>query len=156
MDKDGDRLTVPMWYSELEAMGWKFQGDSTEKLHPGEESSVGTWYKDNFYITMGAAASLSLAFRALTTSAEDEFIAIAPYFPEYKVFVEASGATFKVVPADTTAFQIDFDALETMINSNTKGVIINSPNNPSGAVYSVATIEKLAALLEKKEKKVQE
>lgn len=50
MDKDGDRLTVPMWYAEMEAMGWKFQGDSTEKLHPGEESSVGTWYKDNFYI----------------------------------------------------------------------------------------------------------
>ena len=50
MEKDGDRITVPMWYSELEAMGWKFQGDSTEKLNPGEESSVGTWYKDNFYI----------------------------------------------------------------------------------------------------------
>ena len=110
------------------------------------------FHKDNFYITMGAAASLSLAFHALTTCGEDEIIAIAPYFPEYKVFVEAAGATFKVVPADTTAFQIDFDALEAMINSNTKGVIINSPNNPSGAVYSVATIEKLAALLEKKEK----
>lgn len=110
------------------------------------------FHKDNFYITMGAAASLSLAFRALTTCGDDEIIAIAPYFPEYKVFVEAAGATFKVVPADTTAFQIDFEALEAMINSNTKGVIINSPNNPSGAVYSVATIEKLSALLERKEK----
>ena len=110
------------------------------------------FHKDNFYITMGAAASLSLAFRALTTRAEDEMIAIAPYFPEYKVFVEAAGATFKVVPADTVAFQIDFEALEAMLNENTKGVIINSPNNPSGAVYSAATIERLAALLEKKEK----
>lgn len=110
------------------------------------------FHKDNFYITMGAAASLSLAFRALTTAPSDEIVAIAPYFPEYKVFVEAAGATFKVVPADTVAFQIDFAALEEMINVNTKGVIINSPNNPSGAVYSVATIEKLAALLEKKEK----
>ena len=110
------------------------------------------FHKDNFYITMGAAASLSLAFRALTTSSEDEFIAIAPYFPEYKVFVEAAGAVLKVVPADTIAFQIDFDALETMIHGNTKGVIINSPNNPSGAVYSPATIERLASLLEKKEK----
>lgn len=110
------------------------------------------FHKDNFYITMGAAASLSLAFRALTTKLSDEFVAIAPYFPEYKVFVEASGATFKVVPADTEAFQIDFDALEGMINENTKGVIINSPNNPSGAVYSVETIEKLAELLNRKEK----
>ena len=110
------------------------------------------FHKDNFYITMGAAASLSLAFRALTTSSEDEFIAIAPYFPEYKVFVEAAGAVLKVVPADTIAFQIDFDALETTIHGNTKGVIINSPNNPSGAVYSPATIERLAFLLEKKEK----
>ena len=50
MEKDGDRITVPMWYSEMEAMGWQFQGDNTEKLNPGEESSVGTWYKDNFYI----------------------------------------------------------------------------------------------------------
>ena len=110
------------------------------------------FHKDNFYITMGAAASLSLAFRTLTTSAEDEIIAIAPYFPEYKVFVEAAGATFQVVQADTEAFQIDFAALEAMMNENTKGVIINSPNNPSGAVYSVETIKKLAALLEKKEK----
>ncbi|MBE5888191.1 MAG: pyridoxal phosphate-dependent aminotransferase [Lachnospiraceae bacterium] len=110
------------------------------------------FHKDNFYITMGAAASLSLAFRALTTAPSDEIVAIAPYFPEYKVFVEAAGATFKVVPADTVGFQIDFAALEEMINADTKGVIINSPNNPSGAVYSVATIEKLAALLEKKEK----
>ena len=110
------------------------------------------FHKDNFYITMGAAASLSLAFHALTTSDSDEFIAIAPYFPEYKVFVEAAGASLKVVPADTVAFQIDFSALEAMIGANTKGVIINSPNNPSGAVYSVSTIEKLAELLEKKEK----
>ncbi len=110
------------------------------------------FHADNFYITMGAAASLSLAFRALTTAVTDEFIAIAPYFPEYKVFVEASGAVLKVVPADTSNFQIKFDDLENMISENTKGVIINSPNNPSGAVYSVATIEKLASLLDKKEK----
>lgn len=109
------------------------------------------FHADNFYITMGAAASLSLAFRALTTSPEDTFIAIAPYFPEYKVFVEASGASFQVVPADTVNFQIDFDALEAMVGVNTKGVIINSPNNPSGAVYSAATIERLAELLRRKE-----
>lgn len=109
---------------------------------------------NDLYITMGAAASLSIAFHALTTSKEDEFIAIAPFFPEYKVFVEATGASLKVVPADTANFQIDFESLEQMINEHTKGVIINSPNNPSGAVYSKETIEKLAGLLSKKEKEV--
>ena len=106
---------------------------------------------DDFYMTMGAAASLSLCFRALTTSREDEFITIAPFFPEYRVFVEAAGAKLVVVPADTKAFQIDFAALTERITPHTKGVIINSPNNPSGAVYSEETIEKLAFLLRKKE-----
>lgn len=105
---------------------------------------------DDFYMTMGAAASLSLCFRALTTSREDEFITIAPFFPEYRVFVEAAGAKLVVVPADTKAFQIDFAALTERITPYTKGVIINSPNNPSGAVYSEETIEKLAFLLRKK------
>lgn len=107
----------------------------------------------DFYITMGAAASLSIAFHALTTSKEDEFIAIAPFFPEYKVFVEATGASLRVVPADTQDFQIQFEELEKMINVHTKGIIINSPNNPSGSVYSRETIEKLAELLSRKEKK---
>ena len=105
---------------------------------------------DNFYLTMGAAASLSVCFRALTTSPEDEFITIAPFFPEYRVFVEANGAKLVVVPPHTSDFQIDFDALEKAISVHTKGVIINSPNNPSGAVYSKETIQKLAALLTKK------
>jgi aspartate aminotransferase len=108
------------------------------------------FHADNFYMTMGAAASLSICFKALTTGAEDEFITIAPFFPEYRVFVEAAGAKFVVVPADTTAFQIDFDALGKALNPHTKGVIINSPNNPSGAVYSEETIEKLSALLREK------
>ncbi len=108
--------------------------------------------ENNFYMTMGAAASLSLCFKALTTSENDEFITIAPYFPEYNVFVESSGAKLVVVSADTTDFQINFNELEQKINKNTKGVIINSPNNPSGAVYSKATIEKLASLLERKSK----
>lgn len=113
----------------------------------------GTHFRaDNFYITMGAAASLSICFRALTTSLEDEFIAIAPFFPEYRVFVEANGAKLVVVPADTEAFQINFEELEKAVNSHTKGVIINSPNNPSGAVYSEETIQKLADLLRGKSK----
>lgn len=107
---------------------------------------------DNFYITVGAAAALSMAFKALITSNTDEIIAIAPFFPEYKVFVNAAGATLKVVPPDTVNFQIDFNALESMISVNTKAVIINSPNNPSGAVYNKSTIQRLADLLERKQK----
>lgn len=106
---------------------------------------------DNFYITMGAAASLSICFKALTCSPEDEFIIIAPFFPEYKVFVEAAGARFVMVPADTDNFQIQFDELEKRMNPHTKGIVINSPNNPSGAVYSEETIQKLAALMNRKQ-----
>ena len=105
---------------------------------------------DNFYLTMGAAASLSVCFRALTTSPEDEFITIAPFFPEYRVFVEANGAKLVVVPPHTSDFQIDFEALEKAISAQTKGVIINSPNNPSGVVYTEETLKGLAALLERK------
>ena len=105
---------------------------------------------DNFYMTCGAAASLCISIRALTESKEDEFIVIAPFFPEYRVFIEAQGATFKMVPADTKAFQINFEALEETISANTKAIIINSPNNPSGTVYSVETIKRLADLLERK------
>ena len=107
---------------------------------------------DNFYMTCGAAASLCICIKALTECKEDEFVVIAPFFPEYRVFIEGQGATFKMVPADTKNFQINFEALEETINEKTKGIIINSPNNPSGVVYSKETLEKLAALLEKKSK----
>ncbi len=105
---------------------------------------------DNFYMTMGAAASLSVCFKALTADCEDEFIAVAPFFPEYEVFVGAAEAKFKVVPPETVNFQIDFDVLESLITEHTKGIIINSPNNPSGAVYSESTIVRLAHLLTEK------
>jgi aspartate aminotransferase len=106
---------------------------------------------DDLYMTMGAAASLSVCFKALTADSGDEFIAIAPYFPEYGVFVGAAGAKFVVVPPDTENFQIDFPALEQAITAHTKGIIINSPNNPSGAVYSADTLKSLAELLQKKQ-----
>ena len=105
---------------------------------------------DNLYMTMGAAASLSIAFKALTSSPDDEIIAIAPFFPEYRVFVTGAGAKFNVVAPDTKNFQINFDEFEKLVNKNTKAVIINSPNNPSGAVYSEQTIKKLADFLSKK------
>ena len=103
----------------------------------------------NIFITAGAAAAITISFKALA-EAGDEFITFAPYFPEYKVFVESVGATLKVVPAQPKDWQIDFDAFEKMLTPNVKAVIINSPNNPSGAVYSVDTIKNLAQILKKK------
>ena len=106
---------------------------------------------DNFYITCGAAASLTITLKALTKyPEEDEFIIIAPYFPEYQVFIKNAGAKVVVVPADTENFQIKMDLLEKAITPNTKGIIINSPNNPSGVVYSEKTLNDLANLLKKK------
>ena len=104
----------------------------------------------NLFLTAGAAASVTIAFKALA-EAGDEFVTIAPFFPEYRVFVEACGGKLVVVPAKTDDFQIDFTALESAITSHTKAVIINSPNNPSGAVYSETTIRQLAELLHAKE-----
>lgn len=103
----------------------------------------------NIFITAGAAAAITISFKALAEP-NDEFITFAPYFPEYKVFVESVGATLKVVPAQPKDWQIDFDAFEKMLTPNVKAVIINSPNNPSGAVYSVDTIKNLAQILKKK------
>lgn len=106
--------------------------------------------RDNLYITCGAAASLCSVLRALTAEFESEFIAIAPYFPEYAVFASNACGKLTVVPADLEAFQIDFAALEKAIGPRTQGVIVNSPNNPSGVVYTEKTIKKLASLLQKK------
>lgn len=105
---------------------------------------------DNFYMTCGAAASLMISFKGLISRETDEVIIIAPYFPEYTVFVNACGGKPVIVPADTTNFQIDFNYLEKAINKNTKAIIINSPNNPSGAVYTEETIIRLSNLLNDK------
>lgn len=105
---------------------------------------------ENVYVTCGAAASLSSCFGALTLSPRSEFVALAPFFPEYRCFAEAMGGTLRVVPADEEQFQIDFAALEAAIGPETQGVIVNSPNNPSGVVYTAETVRKLAQLLEDK------
>ena len=105
----------------------------------------------NLFITAGAAAAITISFKALAERG-DEFITFAPYFPEYKCFVESVGAELKVVPAQPEDWQINFDAFEKILSKNTKAVIINSPNNPSGAVYSEETIKKLAEILTAKSK----
>ena len=104
----------------------------------------------NLFMTAGAAASVTITFKALTEPG-DEFVTFAPFFPEYRVFVEACGGKLVVVPAKTDDFQIDLTALERALTPQTKAVIVNSPNNPSGAVYSETTIRHLADLLRAKE-----
>ena len=106
---------------------------------------------DNFDLTAGAAGALCCALSALSCPG-DTFITFAPYFPEYKVFVESAGAELVTVPADIEDFQIDFAAFDQALTPNSKGVIINSPNNPTGVVYSEATIQKLAQVLTEKSK----
>ena len=104
---------------------------------------------DKLFLTCGAAPALTAVFRALATPGA-ELLAIAPFFPEYRPFAEEAGLTFRVVPADAPAFQINFDALEALINENTAAIILNSPNNPAGTVYTRDTLEKLAELLTQK------
>ena len=104
---------------------------------------------DNFYVSVGAAAALCCCLNGLCNK-DDEVIVFAPYFPEYKVFIEGAGAKMNLIPADTEAFQIDFEKFEAAINENTKAVIVNSPNNPCGVVYSHETFTKLAEILNAK------
>ncbi len=104
----------------------------------------------NLFMTAGAAAAITICFKALCEEG-DEFIAFAPFFPEYRCFVESVGGKLVVVPARVEDFQIDFAAFEARLTPHTKAVIVNSPNNPSGAIYSEETIEELAAILRRKE-----
>lgn len=104
---------------------------------------------ENLFFTCGAAPALCSVLRALATE-NSEVIAIAPFFPEYRPFVECSGSKFVVVPPDMGSFQINFDALFTLVNERTQAIMINSPNNPSGVVYTQETLQKLGAFLEKK------
>ena len=103
------------------------------------------------YMTCGAAASLSITFKALLNQ-DDEVIVIAPFFPEYKVFVENAYGKIVIVDSKMPSFLPDFDLLEKAITKKTKAVIINSPNNPTGVVYGEDVIKKLSAILEAKEK----
>ena len=102
------------------------------------------------YMTCGAAASLTITLNAIVEEG-DEVIALAPFFPEYRVFVEQAGAKLVVVSCKKEDLQIDFDALEKAITSNTKAIIVNSPNNPSGVIIPESDIIKLTDLLKAKQ-----
>lgn len=105
---------------------------------------------DYIFPTTGAAGALAHALRVVTNPG-DEVITFAPYFPEYQPYVNGTGAHLTVVPADTENFQINFEAFEQALNPGTAAVLINTPNNPSGAVYSAETLTRLAEILQVKQ-----
>lgn len=109
------------------------------------------YHAGSLYMTVGAAAAISICFKALACSPEDEFIVFAPFFPEYSVFIEkGAGAKCVIVPPRIEDFQIDFDAFARCLSPRTQAVVVNSPSNPAGAAYSAETLTRLSALLQEK------
>ena len=104
---------------------------------------------EDFFLGCGAAPELTAVFKALAVPG-GELLVIAPYFPEYKPFAQEAGLVFRVVPPDVPGFQIRLDAVEAMLTPNTQAVLVNSPNNPSGVVYTRQTLQALADLLTRK------
>jgi aspartate aminotransferase len=105
---------------------------------------------ENLYLACGASSALSSVFRAITLNDNTEFIAIAPFFPEYRFYI--GSAKLVVARADTEHFQIDLSSLESVLTQNTQAVIVNSPNNPTGVIYTEETLKGLAELLRRKSK----
>lgn len=122
-----------------------------EKIAESLNRRFGMTYTENhIFPTTGAAGALAHALRAVTKPG-DEVLVFAPFFSEYAPYVEGAGCKLRVVPADEETFQINFPALEQMLTENVAALLINSPNNPSGVVYSEETLKKLAGILEEKE-----
>ena len=105
---------------------------------------------EHIFMTAGAAGAVAHALRCVTQPG-DEVITFAPYFPEYDPYVNMTGDELKIVPADTETFQIDFEEFDKMLTPKVTAVLINSPNNPSGVVYSTETIKKMADLMNRKQ-----
>ena len=121
-----------------------------EKVAAHLEKYTGLPYrKEHVFMAVSAAGALSHAFR-LVTEPGDEILTFAPFFPEYHPYVDLTGAVLKVVPANTEDFQINFKAFEEMLSEKTMAILINTPNNPSGIVYSTQTLKKLAEILKRK------
>lgn len=121
-----------------------------EKIAASLERRFGVPYKaEHIFPTTGAAGAIAHAVRSVTEPG-DEILTFAPYFPEYGPYINLTGAVLKVVPADTENFQINFEAFAEMLTEKVMAVLINTPNNPSGAVYSTETIKKLSEILKEK------
>ena len=140
----------------------QLHGYTAAQGDPEVRVAISKYFQDEFgakisaehiYMTCGAAASLTVALNGLLEGGE-EVIVFAPYFPEYRVFIEGAHGICKEVLTDCN-FRLDFHALEAAITKNTAALILNSPNNPTGVVYSEAEIKTLAALLKRKSEELQ-
>lgn len=121
-----------------------------ESMADSLNARYGTHYKaSNIFMCAGAASALAHALRAVTNPS-DQVITFAPCFSEYKPYTAGAGLQLVIVPADTDSFQISFDAFTKLLNPSVSAVLINSPNNPSGIVYSTETIDRLAGILMEK------
>ena len=158
--------SVPVPRGFTEEMIRLLEGEGSNELH-GYSPSLGItavreaiaasleerfglpYRKEHIFMASGAAGALAHAFR-LVTEPGDAVLTFAPYFPEYMPYVNLTGAVLKVVPPDTESFQIHFGKLEEMLTENVAAVLINTPNNPSGVVYSAETLRRLADLLGQK------
>lgn len=134
----------------------KLHGYTSAQGDQGVREAIAEYIRESFgvpmtadyiYMTCGAAAALTITLNALVADKGQNVVVPAPYFPEYKVFVEAAGAEFRVCPMRTEDFSPDMDAMEKAIDSSTAAVIVNSPNNPSGVVYSKECVERICKLL---------
>ncbi len=126
-----------------------------ESVREAVAASLNDRYDMNYetrhiFMVSGAAGAIAHAVRAVTVPG-DEILTFAPFFPEYNPYIKATGAVLKIVPADISTFQINFGAFVDMLNEKVMAVLINTPNNPSGIVYSTETIDKLAMILKEKE-----
>lgn len=158
--------SVPVPQEFTDAMIEMLQTEETSVLH-GYSPSLGItavreavaaslekrfglpYRREHVFMASGAAGALAHAFR-LVTEPGDEILTFAPYFPEYAPYVNLSGAVLKVVPPDTETFQINFEKAEEMLTEKVMAVLVNTPNNPSGVVYSAETLKRLAQLLKDK------
>lgn len=158
--------SVPVPQEFTDAMIEMLQTEETSVLH-GYSPSLGItavreavaaslekrfglpYRREHVFMASGAAGALAHAFR-LVTEPGDEILTFAPYFPEYAPYVNLSGAVLKVVPPDTGTFQINFEKAEEMLTEKVMAVLVNTPNNPSGVVYSAETLKRLAQLLKDK------
>ena len=104
---------------------------------------------EHIFMTTGAAGALAHAVRCIAVPGQN-IVTFAPFFPEYKPYVEGAGLTLRVAPPRCEDFQVNFDVLDSLVDENTAAMLINSPNNPSGTAYSAETLTKLAAYLKKK------
>lgn len=130
------------------------QGDLEARktiCHSLNERYHATLRPDNLYLTCGAAASLCIVLRAICGDPQANIVVQAPFFPEYKVFTESVGATLRIAAPNTESFDLNLPALAAAIDDKTAGVLLNSPNNPSGVIYSEEALTALAALLRERE-----